>query len=147
MESEVVFVAESADDYSALRSLADEHNLSMSIDDELQPQLVDGVTPVLIAGAVVGAVKLVTDWIDKRRGGTIIDRTYTPTRISRSSGVPWGMVAVIASDGKVEVQVKDAPKDAMERWVGALFELPTNVTKAAIDGLKDLLDRDDEPKT
>lgn len=142
MATEIVFVAESAADYGALRTLADEYSASMSIDEELEPQLVDGVTPVLIAGGVFAAVKILSDWIDKRRGGTIIDRTVTPTRVHRSTGVPWGMVVVIASDGQVTVEVKDAPKDALERWVDALLKLPSDAAKAAIVALKDLLKPD-----
>ena len=136
-ETMVVFVAESPEEYDELQALTDQdESLSMSIEEELEPQLIDGVTPVLIAGAVLAVTKVIMDWFDKRRGGTIIDRAVEPMLIQRSRGVPWGMVVIIASDGKVTVEVKDAPTDALERWVKEFLKLPSDAGAAVINALK-----------
>jgi hypothetical protein len=146
MATQIVLVAETAEEYRDAQTRASEFDLETRVDDELQPLLVDGVTPLVVAGAVVGLVKIVSDFIDKSRGGTIIDRTVEPVRISRDRGVPWGHVVILASDGSTEVQVHDAPKDAMERWLTKLLELPKDATKAVVDGIKELLtSQDDEP--
>ena len=139
MDVELVVLAENASEYDHLQILADEQKLTTSIADEINPQFVDPVTAVLIGGAVLAVAKVIHDWIGEYRGGTQIDRSVSPAVISRSKQIPWGTVVVIASDGKVSIQVEDAPKDALERWIEKLMELPGDAAKATIDALSSLL--------
>jgi len=143
MTTQIVLVTEAADEYRDAEARAREYDLDSRIDGDLQPMLVDGVSAVVLAGAVAGLVKVIGDFIDKRRGGTIIDRTADPIRVTRDRGVPWGHVVIMFEDGTIEVEVHDAPEDALERWLTKLLELPKDALKAAAEALTDPLQPDD----
>src|SRR5690606_7556701 len=79
----------------------------------------------------------VLDWWERRRGGLIIDQRPEATdTVRRTSQVPYGWVIVFPADGAAaKVEVKDAPKDAVERWVSQViagtYETAAELAKAA----------------
>jgi hypothetical protein len=95
--------------------------------DGLQPEAVEPVSAILIAGGVIAATKFVLDWWERRKGGLVIDlRPDVTERISRDGDLPYGYVVVFTADSAgrpaVTVEVKDAPKDVWERLLTALVE-------------------------
>lgn len=85
--------------------------------------LVEPVTAMLIGAGVLAAAKFLMDWWQKVRGGLVIDqRPGAKDDIYRDRDVPWGYVVVYPADGgEVKVEVKDAPKDAAERWISEVI--------------------------
>ena len=103
-----------------------------SADGGPEPEVIEPVTAMLIAGGVVAVAKFVSDWIERRRGGLVLDlRPGTEHEIRRDPEVPFGFIVVIQSDGAVKIDVKDAPKDAMERLLSQIID-KTFSTAAAI---------------
>lgn len=82
---------------------------------------VEPVSAILIGGAVVAVGKFVVDWWERRKGGLVIDlRPGSQDDLHRDTEVPFGYVVTFIADGKVSVDTKDMPKDAMERLLGEI---------------------------
>ena len=81
------------------------------------------IAAVLIGAGVLAAAKFIVDWWEKRKGGLVIDqRPGAADMISRDKDVPWGYVVLFAAEGgEVKVETKDAPKDAVERWISEVI--------------------------
>ncbi|HNV10976.1 MAG TPA: hypothetical protein PKN27_06565 [Propionibacteriaceae bacterium] len=97
------------------------------------------VAAVLIGAAVVTTVKVVMEWWEKVRGGLVIDqREGVADTIHRDRDVPYGFVVIFPPDGgTVKVEVKDAPKDALNYWISEVisgaFKTVSDLAKAAKD--------------
>lgn len=110
--------------------------------DGLEPEIAPIVAVLVGAGALAGA-KFILDWWERRRGGLVIDlRADAADQIYRDKDVPWGYVVHFPADGgEVKVETKDAPKDAVERWISEVisgaFKSATDVAKAAAEALGD----------
>lgn len=95
------------------------------------------VIAVLVGVGILGAGKFILDLIDRMRGGVVIDqRPDAVDDIYRDKALPFGWVVVRPSDGgKVEIEVKDAPKDMVERLladlVGGVLKTASSVADAA----------------
>jgi hypothetical protein len=95
------------------------------------------IVAVLIGVGVLAAGKFTLDWMDRVRGGVVIDRRPTARDlIYRDRDLPYGWVVVLPPDtGKVEIEVKDAPRDMVERLVsdviGGSLDTATTVVDAA----------------
>ena len=114
-------IALAAEDLQAAQELARAAKLNLQV--QPKSQFIDPLSIILIAGGAVAVVKFTADLIDRFHGGIIVDvRPSAKELIKRDKSVPYGWALVIAADGKVEINVHDAPKDAMERWVSEIVE-------------------------
>jgi hypothetical protein len=93
-------------------------------EDALSP-LVEPVSCILIAGGVIAAVSYIRDWLDKRKGGLVVDqRPGAEYPIARTRNLPWGYVLVYPPDGgEVKIDTKDAPKDEWERLLTSIISI------------------------
>jgi hypothetical protein len=108
-------------DLEAFQTLARHHKVDLEV--EPKPQILDPISIILIGGGVIAVTKFTVDLIDKYRGGIIVDLRPSAKRlVSRDKSVPAGWALVVAADGKINIDVKDAPKDALERWVSEIIQ-------------------------
>ncbi len=79
--------------------------------------------PDLIVGRPIVCATFIKGWWAERDGGLLIDQHPAATHdISRNAELPYGHVKVFAVDGEaVEVDVSEAPKDAVERWISEVI--------------------------
>jgi hypothetical protein len=117
------------EDLKVAQEFAIEAGAELQLDTKLQ--FGDPVSIVLIAGGIMAVTKVTFDLIDKYRGGMIVDlRPSAEQLVRRDKSVTAGVALVITDDRKVRIEVKDAPKDALERWVS---EIIRGVLKTAKD--------------
>lgn len=133
-------VVEVADrfDLDMLREIAEADGLE--VDESLTPEFVAEAVIILgligTAGAVAGAVSY---WMEKRRGGQVIDFTKNTDaeRYRRVPGLQYGLVVVIAEDGEgVTVDVKEPRgyfsqivKDVIDAVAGSVGKAAETVTE------------------
>jgi hypothetical protein len=96
-------------------------------------------TAIIIIGSAFAAGKLVMRVVNEWRGGTVIDTTKEPADIHRDRDLPYGFFTFIAKDGKVTIEAKDEPKDALERMVGEVLALGKPVASAVKDAAEKVL--------
>ena len=143
MNEEFRFIAEDGDDVDlgaiAEEGIAEVEGASLEPADahsDLEP-----LTVAVVVGVVLALVKVVAFVIDVIRGGLEVHLDVTPHTLKRNREVPRGMVFVFLKDGKFKIEVKDEPKEALERMFGELFKLPIDATvqmaKDAIAAIKD----------
>lgn len=112
-------------DSSELVHVKDAADQAGDVDLQIQPrtQALDPITAVLIGGAVLAVAKFVVDAIDRFKGGVTIDLSAGGAPVvRRDPNVPYGWAVVIAKDGAVQIEVRDAPKDAAERLLSQIIE-------------------------
>lgn len=123
-----------------LKQLASSVGLSAQEGSEDSGELssdIEPVTMLLIGGGVLAAAKFLTDWLDKRQGGMVVDqRPGADNEVRRDKGVPAGYVVVFPKDGgKAQISIHDQPKDAVERLladiVSGAFSTSAELAKAA----------------
>ena len=86
-----------------------------------QENAIDPISIAIIATAAIAVGRFVIRWIDSVRGGTVIDVSVSPPVVRRDKGLPYLFFVVIAKDGKVTVDAKDEPKDAITTMIGDIF--------------------------
>lgn len=142
-EIRVQITAEDLAELDELATSADKR--AVQTEEVPTPPGIEPITALILIGAAGAVAKVVMDFFEKRRGGTVIDlRAEAAKQIYRTSDLPWGFVLVMTADGKVTVDVKDAPKEALERWITTIIEqafstvksVADAATKSAIDGAK-----------
>jgi hypothetical protein len=120
-EEKSISIAIDQGDLEAVQELARKAKADLQV--EPKSQILDPISIILIGGGVIAVTKFTTDLIDKYRGGIIVDvRPSAAHLVSRDKSVPFGWALVIAADGKINIDVKDAPKDALERWVSDIIQ-------------------------
>lgn len=122
---------EDDDDLAVAEALAEADGIELQqapappggeIDEQIAP-----IAAVLIGAGVLAAATFITDWWERRkesrRGGLVIDqRPSAKDDIYRDEDLTYGWVVVYPKDGgEVKVDVKDAPKAAVERWVSEVI--------------------------
>jgi hypothetical protein len=114
--SEVLVVAGS--ELANARSLAAEHGVSIEPVPDRGIEPVTTVTLLLIGPAVaVGAVRQA---LDQRRGGQVIDlRPGAPASFYRTTDLAYGLIVVIAVDGKVTLRSSDT-SNVLDKVISAL---------------------------
>jgi len=120
-EDKSILIAVDPQDLEAAQDLA----RAAKVDMEVQPksQFLDPLSIILISGGVAAIAKFTADLIDRFHGGIVVDlRPSAKQLVRRDKSVPYGWALVIAADGKVEINVHDAPKDALERWVSDIIQ-------------------------
>lgn len=108
---------------------------------EVKEMEVVGIEPVLtITLAIFGtaaAVGAVAHLIEVHKGGQIIDlRPGAPKVAYRDKGVVYGTVIILATDGKVTVEVHE-PKGLFGQVMDALTKVTVDVATAGIDAIGD----------
>jgi hypothetical protein len=129
------------DDVDIARAAARDADVQLELESEegdgFQPEFVEPVSAILVGAAIVTAAKFVMDWWSRRPGGLVIDlRPGAADDLYRDKDLPWGYVVVFMADGKVTIETKDAPKDAMERLVGDVISGGFSTVKAVSDAAK-----------
>ncbi|WP_308917857.1 hypothetical protein [Jannaschia sp. LMIT008] len=95
------------------------------------------MTCILVAGGLAAVSTFVATWIDRRKGGLVIDqRPGAAHPIARDAAMPYGHVTVFPADGgPARIEVKDAAKDPMQQVLHAIldgaFGTAAEVVKAA----------------
>lgn len=131
----VVFSDEEAD----LAAIGETQGLRRD-DQAVEELALDPLTAAVLIGSALAVGQFVMHVIDVVRGGVRVDLGDPPT-IKRDRSVPFGWAFIFTKDGdKVDIEVKDEPKSAVERMFEAVFKLPVDATvsmvKAAIEAAK-----------
>lgn len=115
-ETTIVDVA----DLEAIEAFAESHGVQL---EELPSRDLEPVTTVtLIVIGTALAVGAVTSFIERRKGGQMIDlRPGAPRVAYRDKNVTYGLVIVLLADGTVSVEVKQ-PKDMFVQVVEAVLK-------------------------
>lgn len=82
------------------------------------------LTPALVVLAMAGALTLtqfLMDLWEKLRGGIVIDVSGSSPEVYRDPDVPVGYIVVIAKDGSVKIETKDAPKNATQQLIESVI--------------------------
>lgn len=114
-------------------------DLGIQLDRSADPRALgfDPVSAAVVIGGVVVLGRMFASLWERWQGGTVIELTDKGPKIYRDREmVAFGFFLVISKDGKVKVEAKDEPKDALERMGEAILELPVN---ASIETIKDAL--------
>lgn len=91
------------------------------------------VTLALYGGALaVGAVLFL---LDRRKGGQVIDlRDGIQQKFYRSDDIAFGLVVIIAADGKIAVEVKE-PRGMFGAVIESLTKASVDLGKAGLDAI------------
>ena len=111
----------SPEELEELRKIAAEHGVSVEVDEEAGFVDPATITVLLLGGSL--AVATVAYLLDQRRGGQIIDlRPGADPIARRDRGLVYGLILLIAMDGKVEVNVRE-PRGMFGQVIDALKEV------------------------
>jgi len=105
--------------------VAQELGQTSKVDLKTEPkkELIDGISAVLIAGGVLAIGKFVFDFIDRIRGGVVIEvGSDGKVSVRRDKALPLGWAVVETASGTVSIEVHDAPKDSAERILAGIVE-------------------------
>jgi hypothetical protein len=140
MTDESLKIVVISDEDADLAALGEASGLTRSEEDDVQDLFLDPITAAVLIGGALVAARFVLHVIDVYRGGVEINLTVKPPTVKRNKEVPFGYVVTLTADGKVDVNTKDEPKDAIERMVESILKLPVDATvstvKAAIEAAK-----------
>ena len=140
MAEDMVTVVVVSDEEADLAALGEDEGLRRAEDGEVEELALDPITAAVLVGVGLAVGKFVLRVINEYRGGVRLDLTTKPAVIKRDRDVPYGWIVTLAADGKVEIDTKDEPKDAIERMVESVLKLPIDATvekvKAAIEAIK-----------
>jgi hypothetical protein len=121
--------------------VAQELGQKSEVDLQTQPkkELVDGLSAVLIAGGVLAIAKFVFDFIDRIRGGVVIQiESDGKVSIRRDKALPLGWAAVETARGTVSIEVHDMSKDSAERVLAGIVEGALKTPDEIVDLAKKL---------
>jgi hypothetical protein len=121
-------------DADLVRRLASEHGVQANeVTEKGFFEPVTTLTFVLLGGAA--AVGAVVHLLDAHKGGQVIDlRPGAPRAFYRTADLVYGLVVVIAEDGKVTVDVKE-PKGMFGMVVEAVQHIAVDLGKSGIEAL------------
>ena len=113
--------------------------LAADHDVEVEEAEVHGIEPVitvtLLLFGATAAVAAVQQFIETHKGGQVIDlRPTAPKFAYRDKGVVYGIVIIIATDGKVTVEVHE-PKGMFGQVMEALTKVAVDTAKASIEAI------------
>lgn len=151
-QSELRIGVEDADELDEAKQLAEAEDLSVQEasggSGGLEPE-VEPITMLIIGGGVLAAAKFITGWLDKRRGGLVIDqRDGAKDDLHRDRDVPWGYVVIYPKDGgAVTIETHDEPKDAIERLIAKVISGSLSTVAELAKIAKEELSDDSKVKT
>jgi hypothetical protein len=120
-EEKQIRIAVSSSDVEAIERAGRGGDVEVAI--EPRPEFIDGFSAVLIAGAALLVAKFIRDQVEQLKGGVLIDlRKDSSAPAKRTKEVPYGWVVVLTDDKPVEIEVRDAPKDAAERLLEKIVD-------------------------
>lgn len=127
---------ESVSDLELLRAIvAEQEGVELEfVKQEAEP----GIAPLIVI-ALVGAVGVVGGaWAyfqDRRQGGQIIDLRPEATEVAhRDKGVVYGLMVIIAADGKVTVEVKE-PKGFFGQIISDVLAAVQGIATKSIEAV------------
>lgn len=84
----------------------------------------DPITALLIGGAALAIARFTVGWLERRRGGVVVDlRPGAESEIRRSTDLPYGWLLIFPRDnGALRLEVKDEPKDWTERILEKIID-------------------------
>ncbi|MCU1496381.1 MAG: hypothetical protein JWM47_334 [Acidimicrobiales bacterium] len=119
------------EDLKVAREIAAEHEVEVHEVEVLGIEPITTITLIFLGGSL--AVGTVVYLLEKRKGGQIIDlRPGSPKVFYRSKDVVYGLVVILATDGKVTIEVKE-PKGMFGEVIAALQGILTDIAKAGIE--------------
>lgn len=131
-------------DLALLREIALADGLQF--DDTSGIEFVDPVSILVITGTVALVGGTITWWLERRKGGQVIDLTQTDDskRFRRTKGLQIGLVVVIAADGTVAtVEVKE-PRgflgQVLKDVIGALGHMTDTSAESVTRVLENVID-------
>jgi hypothetical protein len=119
-----------------LEELVEAQRIAAENGVEVEEFEVAGIEPVttvtlLLVGSSL-AVATVLHILDKRKGGQVVDlRVGAPKMFYRSRDLIYGLVTIIAADGKVTVEVKE-PREMYGQVIDALKGILTELGRAGV---------------
>lgn len=121
------------EDLDYARNVAAEHGVQIEQMPIRGIEPVSTITLVLLGGSL--AVGTVVYLLDRAKGGQVIDlRDGVQRKFYRTDDVAYGLVVIIADDGKVTVEVKE-PRGLFGEVIDALTKVTADVGKAGIDAV------------
>jgi hypothetical protein len=153
MAEDIVRELVSVDDVhelAVLREVAADFGLTV---EDVRPRDLGVATAVFVVGAAAVVAAALRSFADRRRGGQVIDLRPGRPLARRDPELMFGLVIVIAEDGRAEIRVWE-PKDQFQEVVSDVLTAITSaggtalaeVSKAAADAVGDrgrLTGRDD----
>lgn len=117
----------------------------VSAEGEGPTELMEPITAVLVGAAVLLVARFIQNWWERVQGGLVIDlRENATDTVYRTEKVPWGYVVTLpAAGGTVTIDVKDEPKDSVERLVGQLVSGVLGTVEAVNAAANELLPKAD----
>lgn len=132
MAERQVLVVDRAD-ADLVRSTSAEHGVAVEEIPTLGLEPVTTVTFSLLGAAA--AVAAVVGLLERHKGGQVIDlRPGAPRAFYRTRDVVYGLVVVVAADGRVLVEVKE-PTDMFGAAIEALQRVATGVGSAGVSAV------------
>ncbi len=138
---QVRLVVEDEDDLQNAQDLVDAHPDVAASEEIADPSggvqtSVVPVVAVLVAAGVALVAQLVMEFIERARGGSVVDVRVTPVAVSRTTALPVGFVLVVTKDGAVQIETKDLPKGAIERLLGEVISGVLGTAEAVTEAAK-----------
>lgn len=143
-EETEVFLVVDAEDLDAAESAAAANGVEVEQAPTMGFEPVTTVTLVLLGTSL--AIAAVLDAVERHKGGQVIDLRPSAIRpFSRSKDVAYGLVLIVATDGTIQVEVKE-PKGLFlgvveqikgilgDVTVASVSEVSRNLTQIAIPG-------------
>lgn len=98
-----------------------------------QDGFLDPVTLSFVLLGSVAAIGTVTYLVDRRKGGQVFDlRPGAPRPQYRSKDIEYGLVLIIATDGKATVEVHE-PRGMLGQVIDAIKDIVGQLGKAGIE--------------
>jgi hypothetical protein len=138
---QVRLVVEDEDDLQNAQDLVDAHPDVVASEEIADPSggvqtSVVPVVAVLVAAGAALVAQLVMEFIERARGGSVVDARVTPVAVSRTTALPVGFVLVVTKDGTVQIETKDLPKGAIERLLGEVISGVLGTAEAVTEAAK-----------
>lgn len=136
VERQVVPNVTSPEDEALLRQVAAEYGVEIERTEETRDfGIVVGV--FIVFGAAAAVAGAVSDYLERKKGGQVIDLRRDAEDVAyRDEGVVYGLIVVIAEDGKVTVDVKE-PKGFFLNVVNEVLASMTKLGEKTLDTIAD----------
>jgi len=114
-----------------LRQIAREHGVRIERSEDRTG--VEVVVVLAVVGAATAVAGAIADYLERRKGGQVIDmRKDANTVAYRDKGVVYGVIVIIADDGKVTVDVKE-PKGYYLQLISEILTSLTSIATKTIE--------------
>ncbi len=121
----------SPEDLEEAREAAREFGVELEVEERVE----EGIAPIVILafiGAGAGVAGAIAYFQERRLGGQIIDLRPGEALTKRDKSVVYGLVVIIAADGKVTVEVKE-PKTFFGQVVKDVLDAVQGIAEKTMD--------------